>query len=163
MSALEITFIKALESDLPCESRPFQKLAEKFGLTEEELIGTLKSCIAEGTIRRYGARISHQRVGFSANVMVVWQVPSEAVEKVGEIMASFAAVSHCYERPTFAGFPYNLYTMIHGRSREECEKVITEISAASEIKSFRALWTTKEFKKSVPLYSELLEGKENNT
>jgi DNA-binding Lrp family transcriptional regulator len=156
MNALEKKFIRALESDLPGESRPFLKLAEQFGLSEGELLNSLKALIADGTIRRYGARVSHQRVGFSANVMVIWQAPSEEVEKIGQIMATFAAVSHCYERPTFPGFPYNLYTMIHGRSREECETVIAEISSVSGVTSYRALWSIKEFKKSTPRYSELL-------
>jgi DNA-binding Lrp family transcriptional regulator len=157
MSALEKKYIKALESDLPGESRPFLKLAEQFGLSEGDLLNSLKALLSDGTIRRYGARVSHQRVGFSANVMVVWQAPSEEVEKIGQIMATFGAVSHCYERPTFPGFPYNLYTMIHGRARGACEKVIAEISAATGVTCYRALWSIKEFKKSTPVYSELLE------
>jgi len=155
----ERSLLKAMESDLPCERRPFLRLAEQFGLGEAELLKALRQGLKKGLIRRYGARISHYQAGFSCNAMVVWQVPSGEVERTALILASHAAVSHCYERPTFPGFPYNLYTMIHGRRREECEKVIAEIAEASGVKCYRALWTTKEFKKSTPCYSRLLEEK----
>ncbi len=147
--------LQALESDLPCEPRPFLRLAEKFGVSEEELLQSLRQGLKEGLLRRYGARVNHYRAGFSHNVMVVWQIPEEEVEKAAAIMASHPAVSHCYERPSFPTFPYNLYTMIHGRSREGCEAAIAQIAADSGVRTYRALWTVKEYKKTTPIYSQL--------
>jgi siroheme decarboxylase len=146
----------ALESDLPLVPQPFQMLAGKAGLTESELLEGIAENLQSGVIRRYGARIKHQAVGLHANVMVVWQVDGEAVEQIAVQMCTEPAVSHCYERPCFRGFPFNLYTMIHGRSREECEAVITRLSTATGVTNYRALWTVKEFKKSTPCYHELL-------
>ena len=156
MNPTELSLLQAMECDLPCEPRPFARLAERFGLAEQELLCALQEGLASGLIRRYGARISHQQAGFDANVMVVWQVAPAQVERAGQAMASHPAVSHCYERPAFPGFPYNLYTMIHGRAAEECRRAIAEISAQSGVTSYRALWTTREFKKTTPSYSALL-------
>ncbi len=79
--------------------------------------------------------------------MVVWRVPAKQVEKVGKIMATFKEVSHCYERLTYPGWPYNLFTMIHGRTKEECEEVARKISKATDTKDFKLLYSTREFKK----------------
>jgi len=151
-----LPLLKAMESDLPCEARPFLRLAERFGISEAELLEGLTAGLANGLIRRFGARISHQEAGFNSNVMVVWQVHADEIERVGAVMAAHPGVTHCYERPAFPGFPYNLYTMIHGRSAEECQQAIDSIASRSGISSYRALRTTKEFEKSTPTYSQLL-------
>jgi siroheme decarboxylase len=167
VNPLPLSLLKAMEANLPCEPRPFLRLAQRFGLTEDELLRTLRECLDSGMIRRYGARIKHQEAGFSANVMVVWQVSEDDVDRVAASMVPHPAISHCYERPAFPGFPYNFYTMIHGRSRAECEAVISQLSSQSGVTAYRALWSVKEFKKATPCYSELLaqtepEMKERN-
>jgi DNA-binding Lrp family transcriptional regulator len=156
MTSLQQKLLAAMETNLPIESRPFLRLAERLGVKEKDLLEAIRAGLRRGLIRRYGARVSHRRAGFSANVMTVWQVTAEKVEAVAGIMAAHPAVSHCYERPTFAEFPYNLYAMIHGHSRKECETVIAEIAARSQIRYYRALWTTQEFKKTAPSYSQLI-------
>lgn len=154
MTLLSAAILAALEADLPCEPRPFKALAERYGVGEGELIAAIQAGLADGRIRRYGARVRHHQMGFAANAMVVWQVPQDKLDEVGPEMAAHRAVSHCYERPTFDGFPYNVYTMIHGRSEEECEATIGEIAEATGIREYHALYTTREFKKTAPQYAD---------
>jgi siroheme decarboxylase len=148
--------LMAMESDLPCESRPYQRIAEYYGMTEVELLNALREGIGSGLIRRYGARVRHQSAGYTANVMVVWQVTDDIVDDVAVKMTSHPAVSHCYMRPSFPGFPYSLYTMVHGRSREECEVAISELAQQNGLAEYETLWTAKEYKKTTPCYSQLL-------
>ena len=156
MKVPALSVLKAMETDLPTEPRPFLKLADRFGTTEQEVLEALQRGLETGLVRRYGARIAHQQAGYAANVLVVWQVEHSELDRMGFLMAAHPAVSHCYERPVIEGFPYNLYTMIHGRSRAECEQVIAQLAEKSGLTSYRTLWTVKEYKKSVPRYSELL-------
>ena len=151
-AAMNGRLLAALQLDLPCERRPFACLAERVGVSEGELLESLRAGLDDGLIRRYGARVQHHSAGYQANVMVVWQVAPESVEEVGGKLALHPAVSHCYERPTFEDFPYNLYTMIHGKSRADCERVIAELQAVTGVREFAALWTKREFKKSAPRY-----------
>lgn len=152
MNKLDESIIIALQNGLPVTERPFAEIAEKIGISEEELLGKLAEWKERGIIRRFGAILRHHNAGFAANAMTAWVVPPERVDEVGPIMASFPEVSHCYERPPFPGFPYNLYTMIHGRTREECAAVAEKISRATGITEYRALYTTKEYKKTSPMY-----------
>ncbi|MDP2767025.1 MAG: Lrp/AsnC family transcriptional regulator, partial [Candidatus Methanoperedens sp.] len=92
--------------------------------------------------------IGHRAIGITANAMCTWNVPDEKVEEVGAIMAGFPEVTHCYERPRFPDWRYNLFTMIHAYSREECEKIAKEISIATGIRDYSILFSEKEFKKT---------------
>lgn len=148
--------LMAMESDLPCDSRPYQRIAEHFGVTEAELLEALREGIGSGLIRRYGARVRHQSAGYTSNVMVVWKVADEIVDHIAAKMTCHTAVSHCYMRPSFPGFPYSLYTMVHGHSREECEVAISELAQQSGLMDYETLWTVKEYKKTTPCYSQLL-------
>ena len=108
---------------------------------------------ADGVIRRFGAAIKHHKTGFTSNAMGVWDCPDEAaVERAGEIMAGFAEVSHVYQRPRAATWPHDLYTMIHGRSPQECEEVAERIRAATGLPPARLLYSVREFKKSSMRY-----------
>ena len=98
-------------------------------------------------MRRFSAVIRHRQAGFGANAMGVWPVPPERQEKFGQIAASFSAVSHCYLRPTYQDWPYSIFTMVHGQTREECEKVLAEISRTTGVTEYRALYSSQEFKK----------------
>ncbi len=101
----------------------------------------------QGTIRRFAAVLNHRQVGFSANGMVVWNCPQDRIDRIGAILASYPEVSHCYSRPAYPEWPYNLYAMIHGRSRQECESIAGKLAAATGLDNFRILFSTKEFKK----------------
>ncbi len=108
----------------------------------------LSRLIEVEVIRRFSATIGHRALGIVANAMIVWRVPPEAVEQVGEIMASFEEVTHCYERPSVPKWPYNLYSVVHSHSRDECRKVAAEISRKTGISDYQVLFSEREFKKT---------------
>jgi DNA-binding Lrp family transcriptional regulator len=105
-----------------------------------------------GLLRRVAAILYHRRAGFSANGMGVWQVPAERIETLGPRMASFRGISHCYQRPTYADWPYSVFTMAHGRSKEECDAVLDAIAADTGIEERATLYSSTEFKKIRLLY-----------
>lgn len=148
MDAIDKRLLKCVQDGIPIVPEPFKPLAEQLGIPESEVIKRLDNLIREGVIRRFGASIGHRVIGITANAMCTWNVPDEKVEEVGAIMAGFPEVTHCYERPRFRDWKYNLYTMIHAYSREDCEKVAKEISIATGIKDYSILFSEKEFKKT---------------
>ena len=104
---------------------------------------------AAGRLRRVSAVLRHREAGFTANAMGVWVASGADAEilEVGEKMAGFRAVTHCYRRPTYPDWPYNLFTMVHGRTQAECDAVLAEISRKTGITEYAALYSTKEYKK----------------
>jgi len=144
--------IQLIQGDLPLDLRPFAVLAVKAGISEEEFVERVVSLKQRGIIRRFGATLRHQEAGFSSNAMVAWIVPEERIEKVGKTMARFRAVTHCYQRKTSKGWPYNLYTMIHGDNREECYEMAKKISRKAGIRDYILLFSEKEFKKTSMKY-----------
>ena len=157
MTDAQISIIRALSEGLPLTERPFDDVARRAGLSLDELLEQLREWQLAGTIRRFGAMLRHQRAGYEANTMVVWNVPDDRIEGFAEIAVSFNNVSHCYQRPPFAGFDYNLYTMVHGKSRDECEDVAKSIAEKSGVREHALLYTTAEFKKTSPAYFESFE------
>ena len=148
--AIPEPLLRALSEGIEVTEEPFAAIAAACGMEQEELLLEVERLLEEGIIRRFGAVLNHFAVGLSANAMVVWHVPAEEVERAGETMASFPAVTHCYERPPLPGFPYNLYTMIHATSWEECEAIIGGMSEQAAITEYLPLRTVREFKKSTP-------------
>lgn len=146
--------VRELQNGLPLVSRPFKVMAGKLGMSEDELIARIKYFIECGRIRRFGAAVRHQDLGYVANAMVVWDVPDERVTETGRIMAGFEEVTHCYQRPRRPGWPYNLFTVVHGRSKEECAKTTERISRATGMEKYRLLFSTAELKKSSMRYFE---------
>ena len=90
----------------------------------------------QGTIRRFAAILNHREVGFRANGMVVWNCPRDRIDEIGAILASYPEVSHCYNRPAYPDWPYNLYAMVHGRSPEECESIAQRLADATGPRQF---------------------------
>jgi DNA-binding Lrp family transcriptional regulator len=117
-------------------------------IDEEEVLERLSRLIEVEVIRRFSATIGHRALGIVANAMIVWRVLPEDVERVGEIMASFDEVTHCYERPSSEKWPYNLYSVVHSPSRDECRKVAAEISRKAGISDYQVLFSEREFKKT---------------
>lgn len=154
LTAAEIAAVRALQQDLPLEPFPFATLAAGAGMSEAELLQHARRLLEEGRMRRFAAVLHHRRAGFVANGMGVWNVPDERAVAVGEQMATFAAVSHCYQRPRYPDWPYNLFTMIHARSTEECEHVAATIAAETGISDYALLYSTREFKKVRVRYFE---------
>lgn len=150
----EKSLIRIVQGDMPITERPYKAIADSLGVTEEEVIAKIKEFREKGYIRRFGATLRHREAGIMANGMGIWIVSKEDVQRVGKIMASFKEVTHCYERPTFSDWPYNVYTMIHGKTRDDCEAVAKRISEATGIKDYKMLYSTKEFKKTSMKYFE---------
>lgn len=144
--------IRVLQEDLPESLTPFANIARELGWDEESVLNRTLKLLNAGLIRRFGAVLRHQQAGFTANAMGVWQVPEDKAEESGKIMSTFREVSHIYQRPTLPDWPYNLFTMIHGRSIEECQAVMEKISLATGIKDRDMLFSLKELKKSSMKY-----------
>ena len=144
--------MRLIQGDLPLDLRPFAALAEKAGISEHEFVERVAALKRRGIIRRFGATLRHQEVGFSSNAMVAWLVPEDRIEEVGKTMARFRAVTHCYQRKTCKGWPYNLYTMIHGDNREECYEMAKRMSGKTGIPEYELLFSEKEFKKTSMQY-----------
>jgi DNA-binding Lrp family transcriptional regulator len=147
LSERETAVIRLAQEDLPLVPRPFAAHAATIGLTEAELLAILESFRDRKLMRRFAAVMNHRTAGFKANAMGVWAVPEDRLGEVGPQMAGFAAVSHCYRRPTYEDWPYTVFTMVHGRSARECEDAIEAIRAETGVDEFTLLWSVKEYKK----------------
>jgi DNA-binding Lrp family transcriptional regulator len=147
LTELEKKVIASIQGDIPIVARPYQALAKKIGIDEEALIETLQRLTDRGVIRRFGATLRHQKSGFQANAMTAWQVEEDRIEAVGEIMASFRAVSHCYRRDPAEDWPYNLYTMIHGKDEDDCRETARRMSEKSGVANYTLLFSKRELKK----------------
>lgn len=124
------SIVVATQAGLPLVPRPYHALAEALGLTPEEVMARMKRMLRSGVIRRTGAVPNHYRLGFRANGMSVWNVPDQRVAELGERIGSLDFVSHCYERPRHLPlWPYNLFAMVHGRSRDEVHAKVAHIAA----------------------------------
>lgn len=152
LSELEKRVVRELQEGLPLVSRPFAVLAGRLGLSEAQLLREIAVLKEKGIIRRFGAAVRHQDLGFVHNAMVVWSVPEDRVEEVGRIMAGFKEVSHCYERATAPGWPYNLFTMLHGTDEGRCRDLAGRLALAAGVDGFRLLYSTAELKKSSMKY-----------
>jgi len=147
LRTVDIAAIRELQVDLPVVSEPYRPMAERLGIGEEDLFELAGSLKSRGYLRRMAAVLYHRDAGFGANAMGVWVVPEERVEDVGRTMASFRGVSHCYLRPTYPDWPYNIFTMVHGQTPSDCHAMIDAISAAARIREYTLLYSTKEYKK----------------
>ncbi|MGA2602706.1 MAG: AsnC family transcriptional regulator [Verrucomicrobiia bacterium] len=145
----DVAFVRVMQRDLPITPAPFLGYAKELGMTLPALQRMHRQFLDSGKMRRFAAVLHHRQAGFSANAMGVWAVPGDdaEIERVGALMAGFRAVSHCYRRPSYPDWPYNIFTMVHGRSPEECEQTLTAIAKKTGICDHRALYSTKEYKK----------------
>lgn len=151
LSELERSIVRELQGDLPVAEGPFGEMAGRLGLAVGDLLAKVQSFEVEGIMRRYGASLRHRLAGFVANAMACWTVASD-VQRAGHRAASYRQVSHCYQRQTASGWPYNLFAMIHGRDREECESVTEDISIDIGNHDHVLLFSGKEYKKEPVQY-----------
>ena len=140
--------ISQIQKDLPVHPKPFALMAEKIGITENAFIERVKRLKKEGIIRRFGATLRHQEAGFKANDMIAWNAPEDTISKMGKTLARFREVSHCYHRAPKGDWPYNLYTMVHGGSRDECREIAERLSSTTGLTEYAVLFSEKEFKKT---------------
>ncbi len=144
----EQAILQCVQSNLSNSLTPYADVAREVGCSEEDVLELLRHMRDEGTIRRFGACIKHQRTGWTHNAMVSWQVDEADAERCGQLAASHKQISHCYYRPSpTADWPYVLYTMVHGRSEEECRAVIGEVQKSTGIENYTVLESIQELKK----------------
>jgi DNA-binding Lrp family transcriptional regulator len=144
----DIRAIRVLQLDLPLMPTPFDVLASQAGFATADLLAIARRLLERKQMRRFAAVLRHREAGFAHNCMGVWDVPDERTDEVGAIMAGFDAVSHCYLRPRYEDWPYNIFTMVHGRTQQECNAVLDAIAEATGITGRAALWSTREYKKT---------------
>ncbi len=152
LTELEKKIIASIQEDMAITERPYLEISEKLGIPEETLLETLQSLCGRGFIRRFGATLRHQKTGFTANAMAAWQVEEDRVEKVGNRLASFKQVSHCYRRNPTNGWSFNLYTMIHAHDEESCRQTARNMSKETGVENYSLLFSRKELKKTSMVY-----------
>ncbi len=147
-----IAVIKELQKDITVVEEPFKEATEKLGLSYNEFFTIANELKESGVMRRFATILNHRKAGFGANAMSVWIVPKEKGEEIGRQLAEFSAVSHCYLRPSYPNWPYNLFAMVHGKSQEECDSLIEEMAKESGLTEYGKLYSTVEFKKQRLVY-----------
>jgi siroheme decarboxylase len=148
----DVAVIRVLQGDMPVVSEPYAGAAAELGISQERLLEHLQGMQERGLLRRVAAILYHRRAGFSANGMGVWHVPDKQILDIGRRMAAVRGISHCYQRPTYADWPYSVFTMAHGRSKEECDAVLDSIAEQTGISERATLYSSTEFKKIRLLY-----------
>ena len=149
---LDIEVIRATQGDLPVTEEPYAAAAQALGMTQEQLLAHLVGMQERKLLRRVAAILFHRRAGFSANGMGVWNVPQDRIVDLGPRMAAFRGISHCYQRPTYQDWPYSVFTMAHGRSKQECDAILESIAEQTGIADRAVLYSSTEFKKIRLLY-----------
>jgi len=152
LSDYEKRAVLELQGDLPVESRPFAGMARRLGVTEEALLETTADFLKRGLMRRFGAALRHQHVGYGGNALVAWKVPPADLERAGPAVAAYPEVTHCYQRAPAPGWPYNLYAMVHRPTEAECRELVREISAAAGLGEYVVLFSKAELKRSSMQY-----------
>ncbi|MBA1438233.1 MAG: Lrp/AsnC family transcriptional regulator [Epsilonproteobacteria bacterium] len=159
LTQLHRDVIKLLQYDIEFTKEPFKPAIEQLGIDYDTLFAVLNELKEAGYMRRFATILNHRRAGFSANAMVVWEIEDDKAQQAGATAAEFSAVSHCYLRPKYDNWPYNLFTMIHGKTQDETNAVIAEIAQTLQTDSYRPLYSSREFKKQrieyfIPAFSE---------
>jgi len=140
--------IRELQKDLEIIERPFLKSAQKLGVTEEQLLEKAKYYEDIGVMRRFAAILRHREVGFLANGMIVWKVPTERIEEVGTKLGAFPQISHCYQRPVYPDWPYSVFSMVHCKTSEEAQDMAKQIQKLIGVDEYKILFSSREFKKT---------------
>ena len=146
---VDIAVIRALQGPMQVGDRPYDEAAQEVGMTTDELLRHLRGMVDRKLLRRVAAILNHRRAGFSANGMGVWRVPEDRILDTGRRMAAVRGISHCYQRPTYADWPYSVFTMAHGRSKQECDAILDRIADDHELhgEDRAALYSSTEYKK----------------
>ena len=152
LTAKRIAVIKELQKDIEITPEPFKAAIKKLGLSYETFFEIANEFKESGVMRRFATILNHRKAGFGANAMSVWVVPEDKAEAIGKEMAEFSAVSHCYLRPSYPNWPYNLFAMVHAKTQEECDSLIEEMAKESGLTQYSKLYSTVEFKKQRLVY-----------
>ncbi|MEG1345415.1 MAG: hypothetical protein RSC78_01635 [Acidaminococcaceae bacterium] len=156
LTPLEIKIIKALQAEFPLVPEPYRILAQELGLAEAELLAILTTLQQRGLLKRISVALRHNNVGYTTNVMLVWDVPAAQVATVARLLTADSHITHCYERAKSAEFDYNLYSMTHATGEEEYQAFLDTITSAvgSLATKYLALRTKRELKKIGMKYFE---------
>jgi len=146
---VDVAVIRALQGPMAVTDRPYDAAAKELGMTTERFLDRLEGMVERKLLRRVAAILFYRRAGFSANGMGVWRVPEDQVLEVGRRMAAVRGISHCYQRPTYKDWPYSVFTMAHGRSKEECDAILNRIADDHALHGDdrAVLYSSTEFKK----------------
>ena len=147
-----IEAIKELQKDIAIVSEPFLEATKKLNISYDEYFTLANELKEAGVMRRFATILRHRKAGFNANAMSVWEAPEDKAEEIGEKLASFSAVSHCYLRPSFPNWKYNIFAMVHAKTQEESNALIEEMAKETGLTNYRKLYSTKEFKKQRIVY-----------
>jgi len=154
LTVQEKEILQTLQDDIPLTPRPFATLGKRLNLKDDAVLEIIRQLADRGILRKFGAILRHRQAGFTQNAMVVWAVPEDRVEMAGKILASFPEVSHCYERaPSFEG-KYNVFTMVHLKTRN-LPPVVRKMAEAANIKDYQILSSETEYKKSSMAYFQI--------
>lgn len=156
ITAEDRALIKAVQCGLPITSRPYAEIAKQLNTTEQDIISRLQQLMNKGAIKRYGVVVRHKELGYTANGMVVWDIPDDKVEELGMCIGKYSSVTLSYRRPRrLPEWSYNLFTMIHGSDREEVAKKVEEIidSCGLQNVKYDILFSTRRFKQRGASYS----------
>jgi siroheme decarboxylase len=148
MDEMDLNLLKIAQDGVELTARPYQALGDMMGISEQEVIVRLRALQEEGIIRRFAATIGHRALGIVANAMIAWKAAPKDVERVGRLFASVDEVTHCYERAIAEDWPYNLYTMVHSKSRQDCLVIADMLSQISGISDYKVLFSEFEYKKT---------------
>ncbi len=141
-------YIRELQKDLEVKERPFLESAQKLGITEEALLEKAKYYEEIGVMRRFAAILRHRDAGFVANGMIVWKVPDQRISEVGSKLGAFPQVSHCYQRPVYSDWPYNVFSMVHCKTVDDAQVIAKEIQKQIGVDDYKILFSSREFKKT---------------
>jgi siroheme decarboxylase len=148
----DVAVIRATQGHQPVVSEPYAEPAARLGTTVERLLQHMDGMRERRLLRRVAAILFHRRAGFSANGMGVWEVPGDRIAELGPLMAAVRGISHCYQRPTYPDWPYSIFTMAHGRSKEECDAILDSIADMTGVDGRATLYSSTEYKKVRLLY-----------
>ena len=147
LSERDKDFVRELQKDLEVTAEPFQRPAANLGISTQALFQRAQQYMDSGVMRRFAAILRHREAGFVANGMIVWNVPLDRVDDVGFKLAAYSHVSHCYRRPVYPDWPYNVFSMVHARTPEAAEKMAGKMSEEVGITDYKILFSSREFKK----------------
>lgn len=148
MDELDRRIIRAVQDGLPLTPEPYRQVADTLGISADLLLERLRAMLDRGEVRRFGASVAHRNAGIAANVLCVWRIPPEALERFAREAGAFDAVTHCYDRPPLPDWPYNLYAMVHGRTEADVQAVIDELCRRTGQRDYVSLLSVREFKKT---------------
>ncbi len=152
LTHFEKEVLKMLIEGIPLVECPYEEMAKRLRVSQQEVISAIKSLLDKKIIRRLGGTLRHNLAGYEGNAMVAWRVPEERIDEVGKWFSEKSFVSHCYVRQSYPDWPYNLYTMCHARTKEELKNLIEEARKELSLEEYEILWTLKEVRRKHAQY-----------